>query len=373
MTTIFNKNQVDTTKQPMLFGEELNVQRYDKYKYPIFEKLTKQQMSFFWIPEEVSVQKDRNDFQKLSEVEKFIFTSNLKYQTLLDSVQGRSPAQAFLPFTSIPELESCMIAWQMFEMIHSRSYTYVIKNLYSDPSEVFDHIIDDEMIIERAESVTKYYDVFIEHGEAYRAIRSGNAIGEANILNLHELKKKLYLALMSVNILEGIRFYVSFACTFAFGENKLLEGSAKIISLIARDENVHLAITQNIINSMRKGEEGDEWQKITEECKDEVIAMFRDASSEEKRWAKYLFKDGSMIGLNDRLLCNYVEHITNKRMKTIGLPILYGNTPNPLTWMDHWLTSKNLQIAPMETEIESYSIGAVRQDITDDTFGDTEL
>lgn len=371
--TVFNKKQIDTTKQPMFFGEELSVQRYDQFKYPIFEKLTNQQLGFFWRPEEVSVQKDRNDYQKLSEAEKFIFTSNLKYQTLMDSIQGRSPTQAFLPFVSIPELESCMLAWQMFEMIHSRSYTYVIKNLYPNPSDVFDHILNNDMILKRADTLTKYYDDFIQSGEAYRSVKSGKVLAEAHDINLHELKKKLYLALMSVNVLEGIRFYVSFACTFAFGENKLLEGSAKIISLISRDENLHLAITQNILKNMRRGNEGEEWIKISEECEEESIVMFEQATQEEKEWAEYLFQNGSMIGLNDKLLCNYVEHITNKRMKTIGLKPIFGDVQNPLTWMDHWLNSERLQVAPQETEIESYTIGSFKQDIDDDTFGDFEL
>jgi ribonucleoside-diphosphate reductase beta chain len=237
--TVFNTQQVDTKKQPMFFGAPLGVQRYDTYKYPIFEKLTTQQLGYFWRPEEVSLQKDRGDYQTLRSEQKHIYTSNLKYQIMLDSVQGRGPSLAFLPYCSLPELEACMEVWGFMEMIHSRSYTYIIKNIYSDPSEVFDTIIKDERILERAKSVTESYDDFINESQNYGSsntwLHNLEGVPYAQ-QSLNDVKRKLYRAIANVNILEGIRFYVSFACSFAFGELKLMDGSAKFISLIARAE-----------------------------------------------------------------------------------------------------------------------------------------
>ncbi len=375
--TVFNTEKVDTKKQPMFFGKPLGIQRYDSYKYPIFDKLTTQQLGYFWRPEEVSLQKDRGDYQTLRPEQKHIYTSNLKYQIMLDSVQGRGPGMAFIPYCSLPELEACMEVWGFMEMIHSRSYTYIIKNIYSDPSEVFDTIIGDERILERAKSVTESYDDFIQSAQQY-------GVSDAWMHNLegvsyaketvNDVKRKLYRAVANVNILEGIRFYVSFACSFAFGELKLMEGSAKIISLIARDENQHLALTQNILNKWREGDD-PEMQKIMKEEEEWTYKMFDRAVNEEKRWADYLFKDGSMIGLNDKLLQQYVEWVANRRLKAIGLKPQYDISANnnPLPWTQHWISSKGLQVAPQETEVESYVVGGIKQDVTKNTFSGFKL
>jgi len=375
--TVFNTEKVDTKKQPMFFGKPLGVQRYDSYKYPIFDKLTTQQLGYFWRPEEVSLQKDRGDYQTLRPEQKHIYTSNLKYQIMLDSVQGRGPGMAFIPYCSLPELEACMEVWGFMEMIHSRSYTYIIKNIYSDPSEVFDTIIGDERILERAKSVTESYDDFIQSAQQY-------GVSDAWMHNLegvsyaketvNDVKRKLYRAVANVNILEGIRFYVSFACSFAFGELKLMEGSAKIISLIARDENQHLALTQNILNKWREGDD-PEMQKIMKEEEEWTYKMFDRAVNEEKKWADYLFKDGSMIGLNDKLLQQYVEWVANRRLKAIGLKPQYDISANnnPLPWTQHWISSKGLQVAPQETEVESYVVGGIKQDVTKNTFSGFKL
>ena len=375
--TVFNTEQVNTKKQPMFFGKPLGVQRYDSFKYPIFDKLTQQQLGYFWRPEEVSLQKDRADYQKLSAQQKHIFSSNLKYQILLDSVQGRGPGMAFIPYCSLPELESAMTAWEFMEMIHSRSYTYIIKNVYSQPEEIFDSIVEDEAILQRAESVTKAYNDFIRAAHDYDAGQMWKHALEgvpAGLDTLYELKKKLYLAVMNVNILEGIRFYVSFACSFAFGELKLMEGNAKIIGLIARDESQHLVITQNIIKNWIKGDDPDMVQ-IAAELEQEVYDMFRKCVEEEKLWAQYLFKDGSMIGLNDKLLSKYVEWIANRRMKAIGLKAIFDVplSNNPLPWTEHWLNSKGMQVAPQETEVENYVIGGIKQDIQKDSFSGFKL
>ena len=375
--TVFNSEVVDTKKQPMFFGKPLGIQRYDSYKYPVFDKLTTQQLGYFWRPEEVSLQKDRSDYQTLRPEQKHIFTSNLKYQIMLDSVQGRGPGMAFIPYCSLPELEACMTVWEFMEMIHSRSYTHIIKNVYSNPSEVFDTILEDERVLERAASVTQSYDEFIEHAHQYDGssmwdlAREGHASGQ---WERRELKRKLYRAIANVNILEGIRFYVSFACSFAFGENKLMEGSAKILSLIARDESQHLVITQNILKKWSEGDD-PEMQEIALEEKDHTLHMFKKTVDEEKAWANYLFKEGSMIGLNEKLLHQYVEWIANKRMKAIGLNPIYDIPArnNPLPWTQHWLTSRGLQNAPQETEIESYVVGGIKQDLKADAFAGFSL
>ena len=375
--TVFNTEDVETTKQPMFFGKPLGIQRYDNYKYPVFERLTTQQLGYFWRPEEVSLQKDRSDYQTLRPEQKHIFTSNLKYQVMLDSVQGRGPGMGFAPYCSLPELEGCRKVWEFMEMIHSRSYTYIIKNVYPDSSEVFDTILRDDRILERAQSVTQAYDDFINGAHEYDQSNMwkegwrGSYVSESTT---YELKRKLFRAVANVNILEGIRFYVSFACSFAFGELKLMEGSAKIVSLIARDENQHLVITQQILNKWRDGDDPD-MKKIFKEEEAWFYKTFENAVNQEKLWSEYLFKDGSMIGLNEKLLQQYVEWIANKRMKAVGLKPVYdiAMRANPLPWTQHWISSKGLQVAPQETEVESYVVGGIKQDVKKDTFSGFKL
>ena len=375
--TVFNTDKVDTTKGQMFFGPPLGVQRYDKFKYPIFDKLTKNQLGFFWRPEEVSLQKDRADYLVLNKAQKHIFTSNLKYQILLDSVQGRGPGMAFMPYCSLPELEGCMNIWQTMEMIHSRSYTHIIKNVYADPSEVFDTILEDDKILARAQSVTRAYDDFINDAHRYDTSNWWKPDWQGSPTTQYEknsLKRKLYRAVANVYILEGIRFYVSFACSFAFGELKLLEGSAKIIGLIARDESQHMTVSQNILNKWKLGDD-PEMVTIAQEEEQNVYNMFKESVEEEKSWAEYLFKDGSIIGLNEKLLQNYVEWTANRRLKSIGLKPIYDipMSNNPLPWTQHWLSSKGMQVAPQETEVESYLIGSIKQDVKKDTFAGFQL
>jgi len=370
MPKVFNTKEVDWTKEPMFFGAEPNTLRFDQQKYPIFEKLNQQQLGFFWRPEEVSLQKDRNDYHLLSEEQKHIFTANLKYQTLLDSVQGRGPCLAFLPYCSLPELESLIVAWDFVETIHSRSYTYIMKNIYPNPTAVLDTIVQTPEIMARAKTVTDAYDKFIDYAQKYY----GQVEPDLKY-DRKQLKKLLYLSLINVNILEGIRFYVSFACSFAFGELKLMEGSAKIISLIARDENLHLAITQNIINNYRNKENDKEMLQVMKESEQEVYEMYDVAVQQEKEWADYLFKEGSMIGLNATLLNQYVEFMANRRMRSIGLTPKYDQSirNNPLPWTEHWLNSRGLQNAPQETEIESYVVGGIKQDVESTSFKGFQL
>ena len=357
--TVFNRKDIDFTKEPMFFGADQNVQRYDVFKYPQFDKLNQTMLGYFWRPEEVSLQKDRADYASFRPEQKHIFTSNLKYQTLLDSVQGRGPCLSFLPYVSNPELEGCIVTWDFFETIHSRAYTHIMKNVYSDPTEVFDTILNDQEILKRAVSVTENYDRFSEMAQDYTVKGKGD---------IDELKKQLYLAMVNVNLLEGLRFYVSFACSFAFGELKKLEGSAKIISFIARDESQHLAMSQRIINNWKDFEKDKDFLKIIKETEKDVYKMYDEAVQEEKRWATYLFSKGSMIGLSEKLLHQFVEYMANRRMKGIGLEPRYEQKTNPLPWVDHWLNSKSMQNAPQETEIESYVIGGIKQDVKKDQF-----
>lgn len=371
----FNASSHDATLEPMFFGRSVNVARYDRQKYPIFEKLIEKQLSFFWRPEEVDLSTDRKDFMALPDHEKHIFLSNLKYQTLLDSVQGRSPNIAFLPITSLPELETWFETWAFSETIHSRSYTHIIRNIVTEPSTVFDQIVTNPEIVRRAESVTRLYDELIElvnihsvHGPGVHTIG-----GKTYDASAYSLKTKLYLTLVSVNVLEAIRFYVSFACSFAFAERALMEGNAKIIRLIARDEALHLTGTQHMINIMSAGRDDPDFKRIAEECKPLVIGLFREAAEQEKEWAEYLFSKGSMIGLNARILGDYVEYITNVRMKAIGLEELFPVRANPLPWMNSWLVSDNVQVAPQESEISSYLVGQIDSEVDTEDFDDFDL
>ena len=374
--TVFNPAPVETKNSPMFFGQPLGIQQYTEFKYPVFDKLTQTQLGFFWRPDEISLQKDRSDYQYLRPEQKHIFTSNLKYQVMLDSIQGRGPGMAFIPYCSLPELESAMTVWEMMEMVHSRSYTHIIKNLYANPDEVFGTILNDKNIMERAGSLTQSYDDFIQSAQQYSLgdWKHANEGAGSFRLGRYELKRKLFKAMMNVNILEGIRFYVSFACSFAFGELKVMEGSAKIISLIARDENQHLVLTQNIINKWREGDDPD-MAKIYDEEYENSRKMFEAAVNQEKAWAQYLFKNGSMIGLSDKLLSKYVEWLANRRMKAIGLKPSYDISArnNPLPWTEHWIKSKGVQVAPQETEVEQYIIGGVKQDIKTDDFAGFQL
>lgn len=374
--TIFNQNKNDQLKEPMFLGQSVNVARYDQQKFEIFEKLIEKQLSFFWRPEEVDVSSDRIDYNKLPEHEKHIFISNLKYQTLLDSIQGRSPNVALLPLVSLPELETWIETWSFSETIHSRSYTHIIRNIVNDPGVVFDDIVENQHILKRAKDIAHYYDELIRLTNDYHRYGEGKHVlnGETVEVKLYDLKKQLYLCLMSVNALEAIRFYVSFACSFAFAERELMEGNAKIIKLIARDEALHLTGTQHMLNILRNGQDDFSFIQIAEECKQECFDLFKEAAEQEKEWADYLFKDGSMIGLNKDILCQYVEYITNIRMQAVGLGSAYPEaTSNPIPWINAWLSSDNVQVAPQEAEISSYLVGQIDNEVDSDDFGDFEL
>ena len=342
----------------MFLDESVDIQRFDVLKYPQIEKITEKQLGFFWRPEEVDISKDKKDFDALTDHEKNIFTSNLKRQILLDSVQGRAPNIAFLPIASLPEVENWIETWSFFETIHSRSYTHIIRNVYPDPSAVFDGLLDVKEILECGNDIAEYYDDLIKDNNS--------------TTNKMDHKRSLWMCMMSANALEGIRFYVSFACSWAFAELKKMEGNAKIIKFIARDENTHLAATTTMIKLLLK--EDKDFVKIAKEKENETIKLFTRVIEQEKEWAQYLFKNGSMIGLNETILKDYVEWIGCKRMRALGLPCPYSvPQANPLPWTEKWISGGNVQVAPQETEISSYVVGGVKQDVSEDTFKGMEL
>ena len=355
---VLNTKSKYTSKTNMFLSDDMGIQRFDVLKYRQFDKLTEKQLGFFWRPEEVDSLKDAKDFKELTDFEQHIFTSNLKRQILLDSVQGRSPNIAFLPVVSLPELETWIETWAFSETIHSRSYTHIIRNVYPDPSKVFDEMMNIKEIIDCSDSITEYYNDLID----YNLLRDTGS----KKYDEYEHKKKIWMCLMSVNILEGVRFYVSFACSWAFAELKKMEGNAKIIKLIARDENVHLASTQQMLKLLPR--EDKDFAKIKEETYDDCTQLFLDAVEQEKKWADYLFKDGSIIGLNADLLKQYVEFIAGKRMHAVGQEKIFNTGTNPLPWTQAWITGGEVQVAPQETEISSYVIGGTKQDVDKETF-----
>ena len=376
MSSVFDINNRTDHTQALAFLDPSGgptIQRYDTLKYKQFDQLTDKQLGFFWRPEEVDIYKDSKDFKSLTDHEQHIFTSNLKRQILLDSVQGRAPVEAFSPIVSLPELENWILTWTFSESIHSRSYTHIIKNVYNHPSKIFDGLMDSKEIMDCAGDISKYYDELIESAAWYNLLGEGTHTvnGKEVVVNLYDLKKMLWLSLMSVNILEGVRFYVSFACSWAFAELKKMEGNAKIIKLIARDENLHLASTQMLLKILKKDD--PVFEKIAQETEAECIQMFVDAVDQEKNWAEYLFKDGSMIGLNTHLLNEYIEWIASRRMQNVNLKSPYAVRNNPLPWTQKWISGADVQVAPQETEISSYVSGGTKQDVGTDTFAGFSL
>jgi len=373
--TTFNQTPNNALLEPMFLGNSVNVSRYDQQRYMAFEKLIEKQLSFFWRPEEVDVSKDRADWQSLTSSEKHIFISNLKYQTLLDSMAARSVNAVLLPLVSLPEVETWVETWAFSETIHSRSYTHILRNLFTNPGEVFDDIIVNPAILKRASSIAKYFDDVILTTQLLQSQGEGSYEVEGRTIEVstRKLKERLYLAVCSVNALEAIRFYVSFACSFAFAERELLEGNAKIIKLIARDEALHLTGTQHILNNWMSGKDDPEMKEVCDDLRDKGLQIFMDVVEQEKEWAQYLFKDGSMIGLNAEILNQYIEYISNQRLTAIGFDAPFDIKSNPLPWMNAYLVSDNVQVAPQETEISSYLVGQVDSSVEADDFDDFDL
>jgi ribonucleoside-diphosphate reductase beta chain len=340
--SVFAKTKQTHLDQPLFLGEPVDVSRFDKIRLPWLDRFTDRQLSFFWRPEEVDVTRDSVDFkERMTDAERHMFTSNLKYQILLDSVQGRSPNLAFLPIISLPEAETWIETWAFIETIHSRSYTHIIRNVYPEPGDILDHITDVDAIVVRAQSVTEEYDKLIDMGK-------------------QATPTQVIRTLLSVYALEAIRFYVSFACSFSFAERKLMEGNAKIIKFIARDEALHMSATQLMLNHIFEGNEGPEWQAAALAQIDWMLNMFDEVVSQEKAWADYLFSKGSIIGLNGHILGEYVEYIANTRIGALGFGRdRYPVKVNPLPWINTWLSSDTVQVAPQEVELSSYLTGAI--------------
>lgn len=321
-----------SSSDKLFFGESGHgISRYDIVRYNVLYKLNTKMQNFFWKPNEIDMSQEKRSFESMTKSEKHVFTSNLKRQILLDSVQGRAPGLVFLPHCTDPTLENCIITWGFFESIHSESYTHILRAIYPDPSVIFDDLPNIKEIADCAGAVTQAYDKFMEK----------------------PTKKNLYLALVAANALEAIRFYVSFACTFSFLERGMVEGSAKMVKLIARDEAEHLALTQHILKILPKDD--PEFIEIMESSKEEAREIFLNAGEQEKAWAKYLFKDGPVLGLNEEILNNYVDYLLSRRMKAIGLSSDLSYRGNhPLPWIEKHFTSSNTQVAPQEVELSSY-------------------
>ena len=378
MSTVFNTNPVDVLKEPMFFGSGLGIARYDIQRHKVFEDLTEKQLSFFWRPEEVNLMMDAAQFNKLPQYQQNIFTNNLKYQSLLDSIQGRAPSAVLMSLISDPSLDTWVATWTFSETIHSRSYTHIMRNLYTDPSKVFDEIVLDDAIMKRAESIGRYYDDVLIKTRAWENTKDMAKYYKDQGLTLvdkdaeqrakRELMKSLYLCLHVINALEAIRFYVSFACTFNFHKNmEIMEGNAKIMKFIARDEQLHLKGTQYIIRQLQLGTDGDEWVKIAQECEQEAVDIFMEVNRQEKDWAVHLFKDGDVPGLNTNSMWSFIDYLTVSRMKQCGLPCPITDAPvkHPYPWIREYLNSDNVQSAPQEVELSSYLVAQIDNDVDD--------
>lgn len=338
MKTVLSTKNIDTRLQPLFLGEPLALQRYDQLKYPKLYELAEQMEEYFWRAKEVSLMKDRNDYLELSEAERFVFDTNLKWQTATDSMLSRS-LNTLAQYVSNPELEACFQVWSFFESnIHSRSYSHILKNVYPDESVFWDSILADEEVTRRANETKNEYDKFF------------NIEGD--------VKQKIFDALLATQITEGLSFYSSFVCSFFFAARGKMEGNGKIIKLIARDENLHVAVSKNVMDYLRDNED-EGFQEIVKVNEQRIYDAYTMAVNHEKRWADYLFSRGSLLGLNSDILKGYVEWLANNRLASLGYKKIFETKKNPLgTWYDQFMNSDKVQVAPQETEISSYKIGA---------------
>jgi ribonucleoside-diphosphate reductase beta chain len=328
----------------------VTVQRFEEVKYPKVARFEELARGFFWVPEEISLTKDKMDHKDASDAVKHIFTSNLLRQTALDSIQGRAPNQVFSPVISIPELEALVSNWSFFETnIHSKSYSHIIRNVYGVPKEEFNKIHDIEPIVSMASSVGMYYDTL-------HRINCRKEIGEE--VSEHEHIKAIWLALNASYALEAFRFMVSFATSLAMVENKIYIGNGNIISLILQDEILHAEWTAWLINQVTK--EDPRFAAIVDECAEEVYAMYMDVIREEKEWATYLFKLGPVIGLNAAILSDFVDYTAFVRLKEIGIKYL-GEHPrqSPIPWFNKHVNINKKQTALQENESTNYVIGVM--------------
>jgi ribonucleoside-diphosphate reductase beta chain len=355
------KTKTDYLSRKMFLDPEgpVTIQRFEEVKYNKLQKIEQTARGFFWVPEEVSLSKDANDFKDASDAVKHIFTSNLLRQTALDSLQGRGPAQVFTPVVSLPELEALMFNWSFFETnIHSRSYSHIIRNIYNVPKEVFNTIHDTEEIVDMASSVGEYYDR-LHH------INCRKEMGEE--ITEEEHVKAIWLALNASYALEAFRFMVSFATSLAMVENKIFIGNGNIISLILQDELLHKEWTAWIINQVVK--EDERFARAKERCESEVYQLYLDVIREEKEWAEYLFKKGPVIGLNANILRDFVDYTAFTALKEIG--IKYQNPAprtTPIPWFNKHSDTSKKQTALQENESTNYVIGVMSENLDYDAL-----
>lgn len=349
------------------FGAPVQIARFDKQVHPIFEKLTLQQLGYRWRETEVDVTRDKTDYRNLAHHEQHIFDSNIKRQILLDTKQGKAPALIFGPLASLPEVENWLVEWTQSETVHSRSYMHILRGVFSNPSEVFDSILTIPEIAATSASIDKYYDAL----ELWNAKRAMYVAGLYHAYKEYDHKKALWLALMAVNALEGIRFYGSFTCSWAFFEQKrVMEGNAKIIKLICRDENLHLASVQHMLKILPK--EDPDFARIAEETKAECVRIFEECVEQETDWGKYLFQYGSMIGLNLDMYVTFIEERAAKMMRQAKLPTKY-ESGDSMPWTKKYISGADVQVAPQETELTSYVDGGIDQDVTETSFVELAL
>lgn len=354
------KTKTDYLNRKMFLDPEgpVTVQRFEEVKYNKLVKFEQTARGFFWIPEEVSLTKDANDFKEASEAVKHIFTANLLRQTALDSLQGRGPSQIFTPVISIPELEALMYNWSFFETnIHSRSYSHIIRNIYNVPKDVFNTIHDTSEIVDMASSVGKYYDDL----HRLNCLKEIADPTKETVLEPAHIKA-IWLALNASYALEAFRFMVSFATSLAMVENRIFIGNGNIISLILQDELLHKEWTAWIMNQTVK--EDSRFAVAKQECEQEVYQMYLDVIREEKEWADYLFKKGNVIGLNANILKDFVDYTANTALKEIG--IKYQSTApkiTPIPWFNKHSETSKKQTALQENESTNYVIGVMSETI----------
>lgn len=341
----------------MFLDGAVTVQRFEEYRHPKIAKYEETARGFFWVPEEISLTKDKMDHKEASDAVKHIFTSNLLRQTALDSIQGRAPVQIFSPVVSIPELESLVSIWSMFETnIHSKSYSHIIRNVYGVPKEEFNKIHDTAEIVSMAANIGRYY-------EDLHVLNCRKELGEE--IDLHTHKRAIWLALHASYALEALRFMVSFATSLAMVENKIYIGNGNIISLILQDELLHTEWTAWLINNVTKDD--PDFLAIEEECAEEVYAMYLSVIKEEKDWATYLFKLGPVIGLNEIILSDFVDYTAFIRLKEIGIKYL-GDHPkiSPIPWFNKHVNINKKQTALQENESTNYVIGVMSDNVSYD-------
>lgn len=354
------KKQTNYLKRKMFLDPEgpVTVQRFEEVKYPKIQKFEELARGFFWVPEEVSLTKDKIDFKESSEAVKHIFTSNLLRQTALDSIQGRAPAQVFGPVISIPEVEALVSNWSFFETnIHSKSYSHIIRNIYGVPKEEFNKIHDTDEIVKMAASVGKYYD----HLHKLNCLKETNQ-PPINPVGEKEHIKAIWLALNASYALEALRFMVSFATSLAMVENRIFIGNGNIISLILQDELLHTEWTAYLINQVVKDDQ--RFADVIDECKQEVYNMYMEVIAEEKAWADYLFSKGVVIGLNPQILKDFVDYTAFTRLRDIGIKYLEDHPKtNPIPWFNKHVNINKKQTALQENESTNYVIGVMSDSI----------